>query len=223
MTVVAVTGLQLTGYISPIALSAGVALSVSNFVIATEVHSARKFWTAVYALQLPEIPYDDASIASNPICGTPPAPTTDTSVQGSWQNITLNDTASGQDCAIGSQPICVGVNYFNAELTVSAVNSLGAVTSVSVKRGAAYDEAPTNPVSVVSTGDGAGATFTLFYTLNTLVRAVIVDGGSGYAVGDTLFILGGIGYNLPIIGRYPATSWGSIITTQTDTWSVVQT
>lgn len=223
MTVVPVTGLQLTGYISPIALSADVALSVSNFVIATNVNSIRKSWSDVYTLQLPEIPYDDASIASSPICATPPEPTTDTSVQGSWNLITLSDTTNGQDCAIGTQPIGVGANYFNAEIVVGAVTGTGAITSASIKRGTQYDETPINPVSVVSTGLGAGATFTLSYAANTPISATVVDGGSGYAVGDTLFILGGIGYNLPIIGRYPATSWASITTTQADTWSVIQT
>ena len=223
MTVVPVTGLQLTGYISPIALNAGVAFSVSNLVITTSVKSVRGFWVDIYTLQIPEIPYDDASIASSPICYTPPAPTTEASVQGNWNEITLNDATSGQDCAIGSQPIAYGVNYFNAEISVNSVTATGTITSASIKRSALYDEAPINPVSVVSTGVGLGATFTITYVLNTPINAAIVDGGSGYAVGDTLFILGGIGYNLPTIGKYPATPWAPITTTQTDTWAVIQT
>lgn len=198
-------------------------VGVTGFSIASTLNSFRSFWVDIFTTQIPEIPYDDASIASTPICYTPPEPTTDTSVQGNWNEITLDAVVDGQDCAIGSQPICVGVNYTNTELLVVAVNGAGAITQIAIKHTALYDEVPNNPVSVVETNGGSGATFNISYTLNVAVSVAIVNGGSGYVVGDTLFVLGGIGYNLPSTGKYPASPWNSITTTQNSNWTNIST
>ena len=196
---------------------------VTGFSIASTLNSFRSFWLDIFTVQIPEIPYDDASIASNPICYTPPAPTTETSIQGNWNEITLDVVVYGQDCSIGSQPICVGVNYTNTELLVVAVNGAGAITQIAIKHTSLYDEVPSNPVSVVATNGGSGATFNIAYTLNVAVVVDIANAGSGYVVGDTLFVLGGIGYNLPSTGKYPASPWNSITTTQNSNWTNIPT
>jgi len=198
-------------------------VGVTGFSIASTLNSFRSFWLDVFTVQIPEIPYDDASIASNPICYTPPAPTTETSIQGNWNEITLDAVVYGQDCSIGSQPICVGVNYTNTELLVVAVNGAGAITQIAIKHTSLYDEVPSNPVSVVATNGGSGATFNIAYTLNVAVVVDIANAGSGYVVGDTLFVLGGIGYNLPSTGKYPASPWNSITTTQNSNWTNIPT
>ena len=198
-------------------------VGVTGLSIASTLNSFRSFWLDIFTTQIPEIPYDDASIASNPICYTPPAPTTETSIQGNWNEITLNAVVYGQDLSIGSQPICVGVNYTNTELLVVAVNGSGAITQIAIKHTSLYDEVPANPVSVVATNGGSGATFDITYTLNVAVGVTIADAGSGYEVGDTLFVLGGIGYNLPSTGKYPASPWNSITTTQNSNWTNIPT
>ena len=198
-------------------------VGVTGFSIASTLNSFRSFWLDIFTVQIPEIPYDDASIASNPICYTPPAPTTETSIQGNWNEITLDAVVYGQDCSIGSQPICVGVNYTNTELLVVAVNGAGAITQIAIKHTSLYDEVPSNPVSVVATNGGSGATFNIAYTLNVAVVVDIANAGSGYVVGDTLFVLGGIGYNLPSTGKYPASPWNSITTTQNSNWTNIPT
>lgn len=198
-------------------------VGVTGLSIASTLNSFRSFWVDIFTTQIPEIPYDDASIASNPICYTPPAPTTETSIQGNWNEITLDAVVYGQDCSIGSQPICVGVNYTNTELLVVAVNGAGAITQIAIKHTSLYDEVPSNPVSVVATNGGSGATFNIAYTLNVAVVVDIANAGSGYVVGDTLFVLGGIGYNLPSTGKYPASPWNSITTTQNSNWTNIPT
>ncbi len=198
-------------------------VGVTGLSIASTLNSFRSFWVDIFTTQIPEIPYDDASIASNPICYTPPAPTTETSIQGNWNEITLDAVVYGQDCSIGSQPNCVGVNYTNTELLVVAVNGAGAITQIAIKHTSLYDEVPSNPVSVVATNGGSGATFNIAYTLNVAVVVDIANAGSGYVVGDTLFVLGGIGYNLPSTGKYPASPWNSITTTQNSNWTNIPT
>jgi len=217
------TGLVLTTYSNTLLWSTGVTLPLSSLSIASTLNSLRKFWVDIATVQIPEIPYDDCSIASTPICYTPPEPTTQTSVQGNWNEITLNAVVDGQDCAIGSQPICVGVNYTNTELLVTAVDLSGTITGISLKHTSLYDETPANPVSTVASGSGLNATFTIEYSQNVAISVAIVDGGTGYVVGDTLFVLGGIGYNLPSTGKYPAALWTNITTTQTSNWVNIQT
>ena len=129
----------------------------------------------------------------------------------------------GKTVRLDSQPICVGVYYTNTELLVVAVNGSGAITQIAIKHTSLYDEVPSNPVSVVATNGGSGATFNIAYTLNVAVGVTITNAGSGYEVGDTLFVLGGIGYNLPSTGKYPASPWTSITTTQTSNWTNIPT
>ncbi len=222
-SVVPLTSQSLTLTQNQIVITTDQTVGVTGLSLASTLNSFRSFWVDIFTTQIPEIPYDDASIASNPICYTPPAPTTETSIQGNWNEITLDAVVDGQDCAIGSQPICVGVNYTNTELLVVAVNGAGAITQIAIKHTSLYDEVPSNPVSVVATNGGSGATFNIAYTLNVAVVVDIANAGSGYEVGDTLFVLGGIGYNLPSTGKYPASPWTSITTTQTSNWTNIPT
>jgi hypothetical protein len=192
-------------------------------MLTSTLNSFRKFWVDIYTPQTPEIPYDDCSIGSTPICYTPPEPTTQATIQGNWNEITLDAVVDGQDCSIGSQPICVGVNYTNTELLVTAVNGGGAITGISIKHTSLYDEVPPNPAIVVATNGGANATFNIQYSQNVAISVAIANGGSGYIVGDTLFVLGGIGYNLPSTGKYPAALWSNITTAQTSNWANIPT
>ncbi len=217
------TGLSFYGYVSPVILSVGATVPTTGLMLTSTLNSFRKFWVDIFTPQIPEIPYDDCSIGSTPICYTPPEPTTQATIQGNWNEITLDAVVDGQDCSIGSQPICVGVNYTNTELLVTAVNGGGAVTGISIKHTSLYDEVPPNPAIVVATNGGANATFNIQYSQNVAISVAIANGGSGYIVGDTLFVLGGIGYNLPSTGKYPAALWSNITTTQTSNWVNIPT
>jgi len=218
-----ITGLSFTGYTSPVALSAGVTIPITGLTLASTLNSFRKFWVDIYTPQTPEIPYDDCSIGSTPICYTPPEPVAQTTVQGNWNEITLDAVVDGQDCSIGSQPICVGVNYTNTELLVTAVDLSGTITGITIKHTSLYDEVPSNPAIVVATNGGANAAFNIQYSQNVAISVAIANGGSGYVVGDTLFVLGGIGYNLPSTGKYPAALWSNITTAQTSNWANIPT
>ncbi len=72
----------------------------------TTVNSLRKNWVNIITVQVPNTPYDNCSIAANPICYTPPAPYVAPVTQGTWTDITLDGLVYGDDFAIASQPIC---------------------------------------------------------------------------------------------------------------------
>ena len=92
-----VIGVTSTAFISPILWSTDTVLEVSGFSITSDVNSFRQFWVDVFTIQIPDIPYDNTSIASMPVCYTPPEPTTNPSVQGTWNAITPAATSLWTD------------------------------------------------------------------------------------------------------------------------------
>lgn len=65
------------------------ALNNTDLALFATLHSFRKFWIPIPTNQIPSTPYDDCSIASTPICYTPPEPSTEPNTQGSWADIAL--------------------------------------------------------------------------------------------------------------------------------------
>lgn len=101
-----VTSLSMSIYENHVILSTDQVLALSGQTITSTMHGLRKFWNNINTVQIPEIPYDNCSIGSYPICYTPPAPSTDPSVQGQWTDIAIDGLVYGDDFAIASQPIC---------------------------------------------------------------------------------------------------------------------
>ena len=86
--------------------SATVGLNNTDLGLQLTLNNLRKFWISIETNQIPSTPYDDCSIASTPICYTPPAPSTEPNPQGDWFDITFDSEVFGDDFAIASQPIC---------------------------------------------------------------------------------------------------------------------
>lgn len=88
-------GLSLSTFISPVIHGAGSAVSLTGSALSITLHDFRRFWVPIFSVQVPNTSYDDVSIASNPICYTPPEPNTDPNVQGNWY--TIATTEEGHD------------------------------------------------------------------------------------------------------------------------------
>ena len=86
--------------------STTVHLSNTNLGLGLTLNSFRKQWVDIATNQIPSTPYDDCSIASTPICYTPPDPSTTPNTQGDWFDIVFDGEVYGDDFAIASQPIC---------------------------------------------------------------------------------------------------------------------
>jgi hypothetical protein len=99
---------SLTLYQTAVTPSAATTLALNNLDLGLSLtlNGLRKFWLPIETNQVPSTPYDDCSIASTPICYTPPAPSTTPNPQGQWVDISFSSEVFGDDFAIASQPIC---------------------------------------------------------------------------------------------------------------------
>ena len=89
------------------------------------------------------------------------------------------------------------------ELEVTSVAN-GVITGVAVRRTGKYLVPPQSPVTVFAVeGLGTGATFTVYYSLaGVATSAAVVNGGTGYVVGDVLFVNDGSAMTLSLYQDY---------------------
>lgn len=116
---------------------------------------------------------------------------------------TIAINAAGSGYVVGDElDVAGGTKSHDASIEVLAVDGGGAITSARIATGGAYTVDPSTTANAVTGGTGTGATFdltmaatgwTILRESNRVESFTINAAGSGYAVNDTLTLVGGLG------------------------------